>query len=140
MISARGLPRTLRAMDALAWLMGAVDGFLATVMTPVSVRRRRKRVRFVRRWQHWVGRMIDDTPAGPVHSRPGRWLVGLTRGQIVSVLGPPPATSAQPHPNGPAPYWHAETWYYPPEAGRPAIAITFEQGIARSLDPLSGPG
>ena len=125
MIRTRRLPLRFSPIDRLAWLMGAVDGFLTTVMMPVSVRRRWKRGHFVRRWQFWVGRMIDDAPPGAVLSRLRRWLLGRTRGQVISMLGPPPATSAQPHPAARAPYWHADTWYYPPKAGRPAIGITF---------------
>jgi hypothetical protein len=82
---------------------------------------------------------LPDLPAESALSPLRQQLLGRTRGQIISLMGPPPATSAQPHPDARAPYWHADTWYYPPKAGRPAIAITFEQDIACSLDPLSGP-
>lgn len=91
--------------------------------------------------------MIATEPTEPLPDMPvesalvplRRHLLGKMRGAVVSVLGPPPATSEQLQPDARVPYWHADTWYYPAHAGRPPVAITFEKDVARGIDPLSGP-
>jgi hypothetical protein len=133
-------------IDAMAWLLGAVDGLLTSITTPASIRRQQTRHRFVQQWHGWVRRMIAitpdeasvDLPAEPVLRQLRQLLLGRTRGQVISLLGPPPATSTQPHPEARAPYWHADTWYYPSTGARPAIAISFEQEKASGIDPLMG--
>lgn len=139
--------RRLGPLGALAWLAGAADGLLSIIATSSLRRRQEARRRFVQRWHFWMRRMIAAETKEPLPDMPAetalvplrRQLVGKSRGAVVSLLGPPPATGEQPHPDARVPYWHADTWYYPGKAGRPAMAITFEKDIARSIDPLSGP-
>lgn len=131
----------------LAWTAGCVSGLLAGVMIPRDVRRREAADRWARRWRFWVRRTIDGPEPSTGSDYPPRsldplrgMLIGLSRGEVTSLFGPPPATSAQPLPKIRSGYWRAEVWYYPLDTRRRhAVAITFAQDVVVALDHVAGP-
>jgi hypothetical protein len=61
-------------------------------------------------------------------------IVGVDKRTIAAALGPPSATV------GAGNFWSDNTWYYPLDRiARLALAIEFEQGIARQTEVLRSP-
>ena len=66
-------------------------------------------------------------------------LLGSAKGSVVAVLGPP-RTAMLGRSFGKLSIWRADTWYYPLDrADRSALAIKFENGVAREVDRISVP-
>lgn len=130
------------------WMWGFVRGFLSAPIGPTAEQRHEAEERWKHRWQQWVGRMIGpegeegtDFPASGNLQPLRDSLLGRQKGDVVAMLGPPPATSAQPVAVQSGTYWYADTWYYPLHRPRQhAIAVTFVEGVCSSVEHLVGPG
>jgi hypothetical protein len=104
--------------------------------------------RWSQQWQRWVRRLhradTQDAADPPALVALRVNLVGCTRGQIVSALGTPTASSfpssTESPPIKPKHYWHAETWYYPYNLERRRIiAVSFSNDTVTSVDEVVGP-
>ena len=68
-------------------------------------------------------------------------ILGTDKGMVQSVFGVPRATSgmAEVPEVGRQAYWEADVWYYALDpARRTAMAIRFDQGVARGVDFVDG--
>jgi hypothetical protein len=137
-------PGRRRSLDALVrplkWTAGAVSGFLSAALTP-GERRQSIGDRWRAQWLQWVRRLLETGAGGAADLHEIRTaLLGRTKNEVVALLGPPPATSAQPLPATAGSFWGAQTWYYPlSESRRCAVAITFSTNTVQSVESLSGP-
>jgi hypothetical protein len=133
-------------MDGLlyyAW--GFMAGLLRALGTPPQEKRHAALGRWTAQWRTGVRHLLQsDSPFSPAPRElfPLKSaLVGRTRGEIAALLGPPPATSAQPLPASRRGKWQADTWYYPLDRSRRrAIAINFHNHIAHAIEQVPGPG
>ena len=132
----------------LHWTAGFLHGLVRLAGGSPESRRRRALDRWSQHWHRWVRRLHRaDTqhaadPPALVALRVN--LVGCTRGQIVTALGTPAASSfpssTESPPIKPRHYWHAETWYYPYNLQRRCIiALTFTNDTVTSVDEVLGP-
>jgi hypothetical protein len=70
-------------------------------------------------------------------------ILGANKQMVQSVFGPPRAAGgvAVVPEQGRQAYWEADTWYYALDPQRKtAMAIRFEQGVAREVDFVDGAG
>ena len=66
-------------------------------------------------------------------------ILGSAKGSVVAVLGPP-RTAMLGRNFAKHSIWRADTWYYPLDrADRSALAIRFENGVAREVDRIRVP-
>lgn len=129
--------------SSYAW--GLISGFLYALAAPPEHKRRAALDRWQRQWRSDVRRLIQMHPWQPPsreEMRPlRRAILGRTRGEVAALLGPPPATSAQPLPASKRGKWTAETWYYPLDTTRRrALAINFHNDRAHGIEAVAGPG
>jgi len=68
-------------------------------------------------------------------------IVGSPRATILAVFGPPRAAVISDPAHFPElNFWHADTWYYAlPRNGRTAIAISFDEDMAKYVDFFPSP-
>jgi len=131
---------TVPIIAAAHFALGFLCGFLSSVFAHPNLRRQKRMTQWTRQWRHAVKHMILDHAAEHSAALPlSTALLGRTRSQILLTLGAPPASSSPSHMLAPH-YWHADTWYYPLDFHRRlAVAITFADDRAASVETLHGP-
>lgn len=109
----------------LAWVTGIVAGLAAVALLHDRL----------------AGSGAPDEGSSAGLARPYRALLGRNMPWIVGVLGPPRSSAAPRRPAGPdAPYWQADTWYYPLDRRRrAALVVRFQRGIARAIEVVYAP-
>jgi len=146
-------PEPLKPTAPLHWGLGFLSGLLHVAAGSPETRRHQALQRWTRHWLRLVGRLQHPhAPPPAVHSpTDSPTLIGLrdsltgrTRGQVVTMLGPPAASSfpgdSSPPAIRPNHYWHADVWYYRFDTHHHlAIALTFAKGIVTRVDEIPGP-